>query len=609
MNHLTPTKIISALLLALVLSGCDSDSSGPAAAKLSLKLDDIKTFHFSWPAVAGATHYQLHEDPDGKKGTAKWTMLAELPADTHEYRLKVPLYARADAQYLLSSCNADDCTPGQVVMIDGNPELNHLVKNIGYLKASNTGTGDRFGYAVSLNQDGTVLAVGAPYENGANDTKSSSGAVYLFSQDAQGNWQAPQHIRATDATGNALFGWSVSLNDAGDVLAVGAPGKNNNNGAAYVFSPNSEGDWEEQTVVPGDEEDYGQFGRSVSLNKDGTVLAVGADGLSVTVTDTGIGYAFIFVPDDDTPDLTDWKQQARLSASNAERYDAFGVSVSLNDAGTLVAVSAPWEDSLVTGVLVGSDNQPIADGDVDNNGGATDTGAVYLFGKEVDPNDPIITWPQQAYIKASNTGRADYFGTSVSLNGDGRVLAVGAKYESSSAQGAHFSKPTTDDDDNNALSSGAVYLFSPQGDTWEQQAYIKASNTGEYDGFGTSVSLSADGQRLAVGATGERSNAIGLNGNDKDDTGSNNGAAYSYVVKPGGTWQFESYLKASNAEEYDAFGAALSLSGDGQTLAVGAPYEDSNGQSVGGLGGDNLPDDYDPLTDNNMEDSGAVYLY
>ncbi|HEX4422775.1 MAG TPA: FG-GAP repeat protein, partial [Kofleriaceae bacterium] len=114
------------------------------------------------------------------------------------------------------------------------------------------------------------------------------------------------------------------------------------------------------------------------------------------------------------------------------------------------------------------------------------------------------TWTQQAYLKASNTGKNDNFGTSVALAGD--LLAVGANFEASAATGVN---PASGQVDNSAGGAGTVYVFVRTDTTWTQQAYLKASNTGSSDQFGISVALSED--TLAVGAWGESSGATGVN--------------------------------------------------------------------------------------------------
>ena len=82
-------------------------------------------------------------------------------------------------------------------------------------------------------------------------------------------------------------------------------------------------------------------------------------------------------------------------------------------------------------------------------------------------------WTQQAYVKASNPGQSDHFGSSVALSRDGNTMAVSAHWESSAATGINGNQ-----NDNSIPQAGAVYVFTRTGTTWTQQAYIKASNTG-----------------------------------------------------------------------------------------------------------------------------------
>ncbi|NCP78886.1 MAG: alpha/beta hydrolase, partial [Desulfuromonadales bacterium] len=177
---------------------------------------------------------------------------------------------------------------------------------------------------------------------------------------------------------------------------------------------------------------------------------------------------------------------------------------------------------------------------------------------------------QQAYLKASNTDGGDKFGYAVSLSGD--TLVVGAVWEDSNATGVNGNQA-----DNSASKSGAAYVFTRSGGVWSQQAYLKASNTEAGDYFGNAVSLSGD--TLVVGAYLEDSNAIGVDGNQADNSASDSGAVYVFT-RNGTTWSQQAYLKASNTEAGDLFGNAVSLSGD--TLVVGAYLEDSNAIGVDG---------------------------
>jgi hypothetical protein len=152
--------------------------------------------------------------------------------------------------------------------------------------------------------------------------------------------------------------------------------------------------------------------------------------------------------------------------------------------------------------------------------------------------------------------------------------------------------------DETALGAGAVYVFTRSTGVWAQQAYVKASNTEASDQFGYSIALSGDGNTLAGGAYTEDSAAIGIDGDQTDNTADSSGAVYVFT-RSTGIWSQQAYVKASNSEAGDNFGiSSLALSSDGNMLAVSSPSEASN--SLGINGG---------VTDNSALWSGAAYLF
>jgi hypothetical protein len=171
---------------------------------------------------------------------------------------------------------------------------------------------------------------------------------------------------------------------------------------------------------------------------------------------------------------------------------------------------------------------------------------------------------QQAYLKASNTGANDQFGWSVAVSGD--TVVVGVPWEDSNATGVNGNQSN-----NSAVDAGAAYVFVRDGTNWSQQAYLKASNTGANNYFGQAVAVSGD--TVVVGATGDDSNASGVNGDQTDNSLSFAGAAYVFV-RSGTNWSQQAYLKASNPGgsndgfDGDNFGASVDVSGD--RVVIGA---------------------------------------
>lgn len=272
-------------------------------------------------------------------------------------------------------------------------------------------------------------------------------------------------------------------------------------------------------------------------------------------------------------------QRAYLKADSPGR-DTFGAALSLSGASLLVG--APAEQSAATGV----------DGNADDDS-LIDAGAAYVF------DDSGSGWLQTTYLKASNTGPSDRFGSALAIDGD--VAAVGAPGERSR-------DPVIDGDEQDDTGSdvGAVYVFARDGTgQWSQDAYLKADNAGTGDEFGLAVAAgrvptgsSGDGSddvRVIVGADLEKSAAVGVGGDAQDDSLSGAGAAYVFARDDAG-WFQEAYLKASNTGAGDRFGAAVAARG--RVAAIGAPLEDSRATGVDG--------DED---DNSFSSAGAVYVF
>src|SRR2546425_1058073 len=143
----------------------------------------------------------------------------------------------------------------------------------------------------------------------------------------------------------------------------------------------------------------------------------------------------------------------------------------------------------------------------------------------------------------------------------GDTIVVGAPYEDSSASGVNGDQGNY----NFGGEFGAAYVFVRNGTTWSQQAYLKASNPDVNDSFGYSVAICSN--TVVVGAKEEWSNAIGVNGDEANNSAQYAGAAYVFI-RNGTTWSQQAYLKASNTGVSDRFGHSVAVSGD--TVVVGA---------------------------------------
>ncbi|MEZ5463692.1 MAG: FG-GAP repeat protein [Lysobacteraceae bacterium] len=344
-------------------------------------------------------------------------------------------------------------------------------------------------------------------------------------------------------------------------------------GAAYVFV-RSGNTWSLQAYLKASNTNAGDFfGGSVAVSGDTVVVGAigeksataGVNGNQADNSANSAGAAYVFVRTGNA-----WSQQAYLKASNTGTFDSFGRAVAIS--GDTVVVGASGEDSGTTGV---NGNQ--ADNSVNL------AGAAYVFVRTGN------NWSQQAYLKASNSGVADYFGSAVAVSGD--VVVIGAFEENSAATGVNGNQA-----DNSTLGAGAAYVFVRGNNGWFQQAYLKASNSGEGDYFGSSVAVSGD--TVVVGASSEDSASSGMNGNQASNSAVGAGAAYVFarIGRLGGVWTQQAYVKASNTDAEDRLGYSVAVSGD--LVVAGAFQEDSFDTGVNGN-----------QLDNTMQDAGAAYVF
>ncbi len=400
-----------------------------------------------------------------------------------------------------------------------------------HLHASDAAAGDVYGSAVAISRDGNTLAVGADLKalGDATDGVPAAGAVYVYARTPQG-WREQARLRATLPTSGSGFGHSLSLSDDGSRLAVGAPFESHSDahataslagdqGSVYVFA-RIDSDWALQSRLRASKAgSFDWFGMTVSLSGRGDALAVGAhrhDGGEATTPLADSGAVYVF-----KHSRAGWAQHALLQASNAQAGARLGTSVALSfDGRTLAAGSLAsglgavhmfreelevWREQAVVSSADATEQNPLGSQVVLSADGSTlavgatapdgtvarqrSAGSAYVFAYQGGQ------WLQQARVRASNADAGDAFGERLALSSDGRVLAVSAVYEASAAAGVNG-----DQADNSALSAGAVYLYARDGKRWSQTAYVKSNRARAGDLFGSALALSGDGRQLAVGA-------------------------------------------------------------------------------------------------------------
>lgn len=320
---------------------------------------------------------------------------------------------------------------------------NQLGQNINGEAAS-----DNSGRSVSLSADGSTLAIGAS-QNSGNGHLSGHVRVFILLSDAWVQQGADIEGEAT----NDHSGASVCLSADGSILAIGSPGNSGNGfnaGHVRVFKYIS-GIWTQQGSDIDAEAAQDRAGESISLSADGLTVAIGALGNDGSGASAGHVRIYKFMSGV-------WSQYG--SDINGEAAQDQSVSVSLNANGSVVAIGARLND-----------------------GNGLDAGHVRVYRSELG------FWIQQG-SDIDGEAAADLSGASLSINADGSILAIGAGFNN-----------------DNGIRSGHVRVYNLVAGSWIQQgADINGEAEGDMCGF--AVCLSADGSTLACGAMRNNGNGI-----------------------------------------------------------------------------------------------------
>jgi hypothetical protein len=392
---------------------------------------------------------------------------------------------------------------------------------------------DRSGFSTAISADGSIIAIGAHLNDGNGGT---SGHVRVYKY-------TPNKTVAVTSQSDASFGpigwtrlgddidgeasgdqsgYSISMSADGTIVAIGAPGNDTTNASTsadighvrvYKYDPtkttaqmnqslpnfgpkgwNRLGlDIDSTAVV-----DYG--GGSVSLSKNGTVLAIG------NTSSSGYnrpGYTRVYGWNG-----TVWTQLGGDIIGEANG-DESGSSISLSADGSIVGIGGWKNDG--SGNLLGDSGHVRVYKYTPNK-----TVAVTA---QTDPSFGPIGWIRLG-ADIDGEGNIEYSGCEVSLSADGTIISIGA----------HGNDGTSSSVNNNADKGNVrVYRYNPNKTTaqmnqtlanfgpigWDRLGNdIDGDYIADYVGF--SQSISADGTIIAIGAN---ANDGGTAGSTQDNRG------------------------------------------------------------------------------------------
>lgn len=343
---------------------------------------------------------------------------------------------------------------------------------------------DGFGCSVSMNSAGDRIAVGA-FFNAAGGAQA--GSVRIYYSDGT-NWN--QLGSDIDGKVGEYFGYRIAMNSVGDRIAIGGVGIVR----AYALSGTN---WTQLgTTLSGSA--ASSFGSNISMNSIGDRIVVGA-----SQNNTNAGLVKVYSWSGST-----WTQLGTSLSGSAG--DRFGEGVSMNSVGDRIAIGAYANNSL---------------------------GLVKVYSWDG------TSWSQLG-ININGTG--GQFGQRLSMNSIGDRIVVGAPLRNTVG----------------GTRGGSVYVYSWDGTSWTQLGTTLIGSTN--DELGSGVSINSAGDKIAIGGPIDADGYVKVyswNGADWIQSGSN------ILGEAAG----------------DSFGISVSMNSVGDKIVVGATNNDGGGANSGSV--------------------------
>jgi hypothetical protein len=303
-----------------------------------------------------------------------------------------------------------------------------------------------FGYSVALSEDGTIMGITAPLNNGTGTLQGSS-RIYKYNDTS---WvQLGQDI---DGENDFEYQDIIKISSNGTIAAISSPYNSNSRGSVRIFKYTNDTSWVQQGLDIDGALDTGLFGFSISLSGNGTILAVGAPDNDSSYNNAGQVHVYSYIEN-----INSWNVIGTFNGFGVDCKT--GTSVSLSSSGTILAISSPFPN---------------------NNSDFSQMPRVDIY--ELNNN---VWSPKGPTIYGSYLGKDSKFGTSIVLSRDGLVLAINELYNPS----------------NSNLGRVLVYNYNTTDNSWNKlgsdiNIVINSSNIIWDDPF---IALSSDGSIMALG--------------------------------------------------------------------------------------------------------------
>jgi hypothetical protein len=444
------------------------------------------------------------------------------------------------------------------------------------------------GTSVALSGDGNTLVFGGPADN------SNKGAVWIWTRSGLGQtysqYQTPK-ITGSDSTTVSLFGKSVVISNDGTTIAVGGSADNNNTGAVFILKKVVSSWTQQGSKLIGTSTSQTPMvqGTSLAISSDGNTLAVGGSG-----DNDGIGAVWVW-----TRSGSAWSQVGnKLVGTNYINSNYQGSSISMTGDGNTIVVGGPNDN-------VGN-------------------GAAWIWSRSAFGQ--LYYQQGQKIVGAGNISVGGFNskqGSSVIISNDGSSLFVGGSNDNNSIGAVWFYPKTTNNiyvgNNNTSLTIGSTTPTSQLISQIIQSIKITALDNCGNSQQGYSIAMTSDGNTMAIGSPGDNNNrgavwiwhatgqplikivgpagsyfgsSVAFSGSlDSGNTlaiggfgdNGNTGAVWVYtrsVYMSSYILQGSKMVPSSLTGTNNQVGFSISLSSNGNRLAVGAPGDNDNNGST-----------------------------
>ena len=379
---------------------------------------------------------------------------------------------------------------------------------------------------ISINRQGTIAFGSSGQGNSVN--------MFIFNE-VNNTWLISNQIlsiqeKVTDKL-SSLQGTSLSVRD--NILLVGAPRRNGDVGAIYLWNINDNFGRFDRELFGSDYVRMARFGHCVSMSSEGTYAVIG--GIFDGVLQTGAIWIY-------KRDGSNWKQVGnKIIPPSLSTLARAGITVDISDNGSVIVI-----------------------GTLENK--------AFIYNKKPD----VEEWNLFQTLIGTDFGAQSnsYFGETVQISNDGEKIAVGGSFH-----------------DFGSANQGAIWYFTFNGTTWTSAGPVEGTGTGAGSFMAIAVNAPIHGSKMKMidpagpflGAISQGPNTLAISG----DGSTIAAGAPSYSATDGGVWVFlngvyeDGPLQGTGtAGGFDRQGASVALSYDGNTLAFGAPAYSTTGAVI-----------------------------